>query len=306
MTITRSQFLSFMEPKLKDIVSDKDFETLPTLYTRLYDTIAGSSKQKETYADYAGLGDFAVKNEGGPVTFTDPIAGAELAFTHLRFSNGYKVTQEMLDHDQYGEIRTLEGELRRALNDFLEVRGHLLLNNGFGTTDSSGFKAGDFRAQALISTSHTQLDGGTAQSNRPSSDANLDWTSLGNAKIQFALWKDNRSRNVRSMAKTLIVHPNDSLTAQELLQSVQKPGTPNNEINALRGDMDVIVTPYITDTNSWFVKAAKTKTVWHWDQAPRYGMMEDWDNEVIKRKAVVGFSHGHLDWRGWYGSSGAT
>lgn len=306
MTITRSQFLSLMEPKLKDIVSDKDYEQFPTIYTRLYDMVGGSSKKKETYYDYAGLGDFQVKNEGGPVTFTDPISGAELSFEHIRFSNGYKVTQEMLDHDQYGEIRTLEGELRRALNDFLEVRGHLLLNNAFGTTAASGFGATDFRGEQLISTTHTQLDGGTAQSNRPSSDANLDWTSLGNAKIQFSLWKDNRSRNIRAMARTLIVHPNDSLTAQELLQSVGKPGTANNDINVLRGDLDLIVTPYLTDTNSWFVKGARTKTVWHWDQSPRYGMMEDWDNEIIKRKVVVGFSHGHLDWRNWYGSSGAS
>ena len=306
MTITRSQFLSLMEPKLKGIVSDKDFDQYPVIYTQFYDMVGSSSKKKETYFDYAGLGDFTVKNEGGPVTFTDPISGAEISFEHVRFSNGYKVTQEMLDHEQYSEVRTLEGELRRALADFLEVRGHLLLNNAFGTTASAGFSATDFRAQALISTTHTQLDGGTAQSNRPSSDANLDWTSLGNAKIQFGLWKDNRSRNIREMARTLIVHPNDELTAQEVLRSSQKPGTPNNDINALNGAMTLVVTPYLTDTNSWFVKGARTKTVWHWDQSPRYGMMEDWDNEIIKRKVVVGFSHGHLDWRGFYGSSGAS
>ena len=306
MTITRSQFLSLMEPKLRDIVSDKDLDQYPTIYTQFYDMVGSSSKQKETYYDYAGLGDFEVKNEGGPVTFTDPISGAELAFTHVRFSNGYKVTQEMLDHDQYGEIRTLEGELRRALKDFLEVRGHLVLNNGFGTTDASAFEAGDFRAEALISTSHTLLDAGTAQTNRPSTDANLDWTALANAKIQFGLWRDNRSRRVMSAPRTLIVHTNDSLTAQELLQSQGKPGTANNDINVLRGEMSLVVTPYLTDTNSWFVKAGDTKTVWHWDQQPRYGMMEDWDLEVIKRKVLVGFSHGHLTWYGWYGSSGAS
>lgn len=306
MTITRSQFAALMEPKLRTIVSDKDLDQYPTIYTRFYDNIGSSRKQTETYFDYAGLGDFQVKNEGGPVTFTDPLSGAQLAFTHVRFSNGYKITQEMIDHEVYSEMRTMETELRRALKDFLEVRGHLLLNNAFGTTAASGFVATDFRAQALISTSHTLIDGGTAQSNRPSSDANLDWTSLGNAKIQFGLWRDNRSRRIMDQPRDLIVHTNDSLTAQELLQSVGKPGTANNDINVLRGDMNLIVTPFLTDTNSWFVKGSNTKTVWHWDQQPRFGMMEDWDLEVIKRKAVVGFSHGHLTWYGWYGSSGAS
>lgn len=308
--ITRAQFLSLMEPKLRDIKSDSDFPRLPTIYTRLYDNIGTSRKKTETYFDYAGLGDFAVKTEGDLVSFTDPVSGAELPFTHVRFSNGYKITQEMIDHEQYNEMPKLEMELRLALDDFLEVEGHRLLNAAFATTGgSNGFKATDFRGEALIATSHTRIDGGTAQSNRPSTDANLDWTSLANGVIQFSLWKDERGRVIRGEPRTLIVHPNDSMTAQELMGSAQKPGTPNNEINALRGVIsEVIVSPYITDTNSWYLKGASTKTVWMWDTVAggRFGMFDDWHREVIERKAVVGFSMGHLDWRNWYGSSGTT
>jgi len=295
-----------MEPILKDVKSDADYPRFETIYTKLYDTVTSSSKKRETFFDYAGLGDFQVKGEGNTVTFTDPIAGAEMFLEHVRFSNGYKVTQEMLDHDQYGEIRKLEADLRVALADFLEVRGHLLLNNAFGTTDSTAFKSTDFRGEALISTSHTNLDGSTAQSNRPSTDADLDWTSLGNAIIQFSLWKDNRARVARSEPQTLIIHPNDQLTAMELMQSTQKPGTANNEINAIRGAIsELIVSPYITDTDAWYVKAAKTDTIWLWDVQPRFGAMEDWELEVIKRKVVTGFSHGHLRWLGYYGSNGS-
>jgi hypothetical protein len=310
MVVTRTQFLSLLEPKLRDIKSDADYPKYPTLYTRLYDQVMTSAKKTEHYFDRAGIGDFNVKGEGNTVSYTDPIAGAEMSFTHVRWSNGYKITQEMMDHDQYGEIRKLEMDLRRAVDDFLEVRGHLLLNNGFGTTDSNGFKAADFRGEALISTSHTRLDAGTVNTNRPGTDANLDWTSLANGVIQFGLWKDNRGLVVRSVPSLLIIHNNDEMTARELLGSMQKPGTPNNEINALRGVLanEPLVTPYITDTNSWFLKAAQTDAVWFWDKVAggRFGSEDDFDLEVIKRKAVLGFSHGHLRFAGWYGTSGTT
>ena len=305
MTVTRTQFLSLMEPILRSVETDKDYQRPAPIYPSFYDMIGDSRKRKETYFDYAGLGDFSVKNEGGAVTFTDPIAGAELAMTHVRFSNGYKVTQEMLDHDQFGEIRTLEQDLRLALNDFLDVRGHLLLNNGFGTTNAAGFLSTDFRSEGLFSTSHTRIDGGAAQANKPSSDVSLGWSALADAVNKFSLWKDNRGRVIRSEPSTLIVHPNDTQTAMELLQSTGKPGTANNDTNALRGVIsNVVVSPFLTDTNAWFIKGGNTRTVWHWDVRPRFGAMEDWDLEVIRRKVVLGFSHGHLGWVGWYGSSG--
>ena len=64
-----------------------------------------------------------VKNEGGPISFSDPIAGSEIKYTHVRHALAYKITQEMLDHDQYGEIRKLEMDLQIAGDDALEVAG---------------------------------------------------------------------------------------------------------------------------------------------------------------------------------------
>lgn len=304
MTVTRAQFLSLLEPILKDIKSDSDYPRRETIYTKLF-SVSSTKKAKETFFEYAGLGDFQVKSEGGPVSFTDPIAGAEMTLVPVRRSNGYKITQEMLDHDQFGEIRKLETELRIALRDDLEVIGHLLLNNGFGTTDSGGFTAAGFDTVALFSTAHTRIDGGANQSNRPSTDADLDWTTLGDARQQFQLWRDNRGRRVLGRPRNLWVHVNDELTAMELLRSVGKPGTANNEVNVLNQEFNLIVSPYITDTDSWFVQGDSTDAIWLWDVNPRASSKDDWDNEVIQRKMVHGESLGHLRWFNWYGTTGA-
>jgi len=313
MTVSRQQFLSLLEPKLRGIKSDKDYPRRERIFARFFGEMPQSKKATETYFEMAGLGDFASKAEGGSVTYTDPIAGSELAFTHVRRSNGYKITQEMLDHDQYSQIVRLERDLQIAGDDDLEIAGHTVLNGGFATTDDAtiGFEGSGYDGLALFSTAHTRLDGGTAQANRPATDADLGVGALGDAIIQFQLWTDNRSRRILGRPVALVVHPNDSLTAKELLAPGGKPGTANNDINSLTGEGltqdSVIVTPYLTDTDSWFVLGddLSQATVWHWDVQPRTGMEDDFDMEVVKRKRVHGFSLGHRDWFNLYGTSGA-
>src|SRR3990167_3380601 len=114
MTVTRQQFLSLLEPKLRDIRSDADFPRYGSVYKRFFRNVVQSKKATETLFNRAGIGDFAAKAEGGLISYTDPIAGSELAFTHARRSNGYKITQEMLDHDLYNEIVKLERDLQIA------------------------------------------------------------------------------------------------------------------------------------------------------------------------------------------------
>lgn len=313
MVVTRQQFLSLLEPKLRDVRSDQDFPRFPSFYKNWFKNVVQSKKATETVFNRAGLGDFAPKAEGGQISYTDPLAGSELAFTHARRSNGYKITQEMLDHDQYAEIVKLERDLQIAGDDDIEIAGHLLLNNGFGTTDNAnyGFEATGFDGLALYSTAHTRLDGGTTQANRPSTDADLGVGALGDAIIQFRLWRDHRGRRVVSAPNLLVVHPNDMLTAKELLAPGGKPGTANNDINSLTGEGltqdSVVVSPYVTDTDSWYVFDTRVlDTYWFWDVQPRTAMEDDFDLEVIKRKRVHGMSCGHGEWFGTYATSGAA
>ena len=309
MTVTRQQFLSLLEPKLRDIRNDADFPRYETLYTRYFRTKAKSTKASETMLNRAGLGEFAPKSEGGLISYTDPIAGSELVFTHVRRSNGYKITQEMLDHDQYSEIVKLEKDLQIAGDEDLEVAGHLVLNSAFGTTNNLnyGFNAVGYDSLGLCSTAHTRLDGGAVNANRPSTDADLGVGSLGDAVIQFGLWTDHRGRKVRAQPDTLVVHPNDSLTAKELLGSQGKPGTPNNDMNVFSGmNISLVVDPYLTDTDSWFlIDSRMIDTYWFWDVNPRTAMEDDFDMEVVKRKRVQGHSFGHGEWFGVYGTNGA-
>jgi hypothetical protein len=300
MTMTRAQFQILLEPKLRNIWNDS-FEPRALEYTRFVN-ISASKKAAETDFKMTGLGTMQDKTEGGKVTYGDPIAGGTKVYTHTGNGLGYRVTAEMQRHEQYGQISKLERSLIRSAVDRQETDAANILNNAFSTSF-----AGFVSAESLCSTSHARLDGGTAQANRPSTDVSLGVTAVQNAIIQFRLWKDDRGRPIRYVPRLLVIHPNDTMTAREILGSEFKPGTANNEINALREDnLSYMVSSYVTDTNAWFLLADNHDLNFIWDLKPTTSMDDDFDTDDIKRKLVQWYSTGFGEWRGVYGSSGVN
>lgn len=302
--ITRAQALSLLEPKLSNIWNEA-YPQRPVEYTAFVNV---RESKKATITDYK-MGDFGplrLKGEGENIIYSDPLFGPEKSYTPVRFAEGYKITQEMIDHELYGQVEKFEKALIKSAVDLQEVTAALLLNNGFGTTNADGFNAVGFDSLALFSTAHTRLDGGATLRNRPSADIDLGVTGLQNALIDWHTQNlDERGRPQLIRPKLLIVAPQDIFTARELLQSEFKPGTANNEINALREDgLSFMVSHYMTDTDAWFLLGDQHDLNFIWDVRPRGGMEEDFDSEVIKRKVVEGFFAGHGEWRGTWGSQG--
>lgn len=302
--ITRPQALVLLEPKLSEIWNDA-YPAHAAEYVKFVN-IMDTKKATVTTFQMTGFGALTLKGEGNSITQDDPIFGGTKTFTPVRFASKYGITQEMLDHDLYGQVDTLEAALMAAAIDQQETVAANILNGAFGTTSLDGYGATGFDGLQLCSTAHTRLDSGTVQANRPSTDADLGVGALQNAIISFENSKNERGRPVKIVPKTLIVSPEDIFTAEELLGSEYKPGTANNEVNAVRKyGLNYEVSHYKTDTDAWFLFGDKTGIKFIWDQRPRSEMWEDKDKEVIFRKVLEGFFCGFDSWRGVYGSSGA-
>lgn len=302
--ITRSQAMSLLEPKLSNIWNEA-YPQRPVEYTSFVN-IRETKKRTVTDFKMSDFGQLRLKGEGEPIIYDDPLFGPEKSYTPVRFALGYKITQEMIDHELYGQVTKFERALIKSAIDLQEVKAALLLNNGFVTTAEDGFSATGFDSLALFSTAHTRLDGGATLRNRPSTDADLGVTALQNALIDWHTQNlDERGRPQLIRPKLLIIAPQDIFTARELLQSEFKPGTGNNEINALREEnLTFMVSHYQTDPDQWTLVGDQHDLNFIWDTRPRGGMEEDFDTEVIKRKVVEGFFVGHGEWRGTYSSSG--
>lgn len=303
--ITRAQALSLLEPKLSNIWNEA-YPQRPVEYTSFVN-IRESKKATITDFKMSDFGPLRLKGEGESILYGDPLFGAEKPYTPVRFGTGYKITQEMIDHDLYGQVEKFEKALIKSAIDLQEVTAALLLNNGYGTTNADGYSSTGFDALQLFSTAHTRLDGGANLRNRPSVDVALGVTGLQSALIDWHTQNlDERGRPQLIRPKLLIVHPNNLFTARELLQSEFKPGTANNEINALREDgLSFMVSHYQTSSTQWQLIGDTHDMNFIWDVRPRGGMEEDFDSEVIKRKVVEGFAVGFGEWRGTWGTAGA-
>jgi len=304
MTITRAQYIALTEPKLSNIWNE-DFPQRP-LEWKTFLNVRTSKKAVTTDYKMSDFGALVLKGEGNDITYLDPTGTQSQTYTPVRFGGGYKITQEMLDHELYGQMDQLQGRLMKSAIDGQEVTAALIMNGAFGTTNSDGYKSTGFDGLQLCSTAHTRLDGGANQANRPSTDVDLSVTALQNALIAFHNWKDDRGRPAMYQPKKLIVSPEELFTARELTGSEYKPGTANNDINALRDfNLVTMISHYKTDADAWFIVGDKHDANLIWDVQPRQAMEEDFDAEIVKHKLVQGFVVGFGEWRGWYGSQGA-
>jgi hypothetical protein len=184
-----------------------------------------------------------------------------------------------------------------------QVKAANVLNNGFSTS----FPGGD--GKPLMTTDHPILTGGD-QSNEPSTAADLNETSLENAMIEIAAFKDERGLKVNVQARKLIVPPALQFVADRLLNTPGRVATSDNDINSLR-NMSALpegytVNHFLTDTDAFFIKTDAPNGLKHFVRAAMStGMEGDFETGNMRYKARERYSFGFSDWRGIYGSPGA-
>ena len=148
------------------------------------------------------------------------------------------------------------------------------------------------------------------QSNEPTTAADLNETSLENAMIDIAAFKDERGLKVNVQARKLIVPPQLQFVADRLLNTPNRVATSDNDINALR-NMGMLpegytVNHFLTDTDAFFIKTDSPNGLKHFVRSGiKTGMEGDFETGNVRYKARERYSFGFSDWRGMYGSPGA-
>ena len=187
-----------------------------------------------------------------------------------------------------------------------EVKGADVLNNAF----SSSFTGGD--GVSLVNTAHPLAGGGTA-ANRATTMADLNEASLEDALIDISTFTDDRGLTISVTADKLIIPPQLVFVADRILNSQQRSGTADNDINAIRNTGVLpggyAVNHYLTDPDAFFVLTsvnAMGEGLKMFQRSPMETSMEpDFSTGNIRYKARERYSFGFSDWRGIYGSQGA-
>jgi hypothetical protein len=267
--------------------------------------IETSERSFEEEVKLSGFSSAPVKNEGSAINYDNAQEVWSARYTHETIALGFSITEEAMEDNLYDSLSArYTKSLARAMAYTKQVKGAAVLNNAF----SSSFVGGD--GVALCSTSHPTVAGGV-NSNRPTTGADLNETSLEAAIIQIAAWTDERGLLIAARPKKLIIPPALMFVATRILQTELRTSTSDNDINALKS-MSAIpggyaVNHYLTDTNAWFLMTDIPNGLKHFIRAPlKQAMDGDFDTGNVRYKSRERYSFGFSDPLGIFGSPGST
>jgi hypothetical protein len=302
MAINRAQLVAELEPGLNALFG-LEYDRYENEHAEIFDT-ENSDRAFEEEVMLSGFGEAPVKGEGAAVTYDYAQETFTARYSHETVALAFAITEEAIEDNLYDSISARYTKaLARSMSQTKQVKAANVLNNGFSTS----FPGGD--GKPLMTTDHPILTGGD-QSNEPSTAADLNETSLENAMIEIAAFKDERGLKVNVQARKLIVPPALQFVADRLLNTPGRVATSDNDINSLR-NMSALpegytVNHFLTDTDAFFIKTDAPNGLKHFVRAAMStGMEGDFETGNMRYKARERYSFGFSDWRGIYGSPGA-
>ena len=304
MAISRAQLLKELLPGLNALFG-LQYATYGEEHKEIYET-EKSERSFEEETKLSGFSAAPVKNEGSAIAYDNAQEAFTARYNHETIALGFSITEEAVEDNLYDSLsaRYTKG-LARAMAYTKQVKAASVLNNGF---TGGAFAGGD--GVALFSTAHPLISGGT-NSNRPSTNSDLNETSLENAVIQIAAWTDERGLLIAAKPRKLVVPPNLQFVATRLLETNLRVGTADNDINALKNNGSIpegyTINHYLTDTNAWFLCTDVPNGLKHFERMALSTSMDgDFDTGNVRYKARERYSFGFSDPLGVFGSPGST
>jgi len=305
MAISRAQLLKELLPGLNALFG-MEYARYGEQHKEIYETET-SERSFEEETKLSGFSAAPVKNEGSAIAYDNAQEAFTARYVHETIALGFSITEEAVEDNLYDSLSARYTKaLARAMAYTKQVKAASTLNNGF--TNSAVYFGGD--GVPLFSTSHPLISGGV-NSNTPSTQADLNETSLEAAVIQIAAWTDERGLLIAGKPRKLIVPPALQFTATRLLETSLRVGTADNDINALKNNGSIpegyTVNNYLTDTNAWFLCTDVPNGLKHFIRSPLENKMDgDFDTGNVRYKARERYSFGWSDPLGMFGSSGST
>ena len=301
MAIARPQLLKELLPGLNALFG-LEYEKYEDEHAEIYET-ESSERSFEEEVKLSGFGAAPVKPEGSSISFDSAQESFTARYNHETVAMGFSITEEAVEDNLYDSLSARYTKaLARAMAYTKQTKAAALLNTGFDT-----FQSGD--GVTLFNTAHPTVAGGN-NSNRPSTNSDLNETSLEQAVIDIAAFKDERGLLIAARPRKLIVPPALMFVATRLLQSEMRTGTADNDINALVNNGSIPegfrVNHYLTDTDAFFLTTDIPNGLKHFERTPMTTQMDgDFDTGNVRYKARERYSFGVSDPLGMYASPGA-
>lgn len=252
MAVSLSSIKDLLLPGLMDVTGQ--YEKIPPQWQKVF-TKRKSNMAVERSVSVRFQGLAQLKLEGGPTAF-DNNAGERFVYNMepVEVGLGYAMTRKAIADNLYKtQFKPTNLDLQKSFADFKEIEAASVLNSC--TTAIPGL-GGD--GQPLASTSHP-VDSGV-WANTPVTQLDLNEASLLSSMTAVRRnFVNEAGLKIKARATTLFVPPELEQVAIRLTKTELRPGTANNDVNAvlsLSGGLPngYVVLDYLTSPYAWFLK----------------------------------------------------
>ena len=300
MAVNLSAIKDLLLPGLRGI--EGKYEMIPSQYDKIF-TKHESRMALERTAEMRYMGLAQLKTEGAQTSF-DNGSGERYVYNqeHTEIALGYAITRKAIDDNLYKTQFTPSNlGLTESFQQTKEIYGANILNTATTYNASIG---GD--GKALCATDHP-IDGGTV-ANRPTTDVDLNEATLLNGMIAVRTnFKDQAGLKVFARARKLIIPPQLEPVAIRLTKSELRPGTADNDTNAIvmtAGGLPegYMVNDFLTSTGAWFLLTNIDGLSYMERISFETDMQVDFVTDNLLVKGYERYSFGYYNWRSIYGS----
>lgn len=306
-----TNFGKLLEPGLRKIFFET-YDELPEQYARIFN-VMDSSKAVEHDWGMGAFGDWTQRaSQYDTVAYKTLSPGLERTYTHEAFTQGFMVTREMYDDDQYRQIEKMPKAMARAGRAKIEKDAMTPLIQGFFVDDGVGNNVNPniYDGKALFASDHPLLDSAGTGSN-------LATGALSDATLKDAIkimreTPDEAGNLIQLRPTRLIIPPALEDTAIRVTKSEKISGGNLNDTNKYLNSygLEIVVMDYLgsvaggSDT-AWFLQdGGRHELNFFWRVRPEFKWEEDFDTFIAKYRGYMRYSFGVSDWRGLVGSTG--
>jgi len=266
-------------------------------------TDSNMAVERRSAMRYLGLAQ--LKQEGAPTAF-DNSAGQRFTYNaeHFEIGLGYAITRKAIDDNLYkSEFGPSNDGLMESFKETEEIYAANVFNSG---TTYNAQIGGD--GVALFSTAHPIDPPYGTIANEPSPEVDLNETSLLNALITIrTTWRDQAGLKIHARGRKLIVPPNLEPIALRLMRSELRPGTAQNDVNAIQGMNDSLkegfmVWDYLTSNYAWFLLTNHDGLIFFNRKKFEMDMSVEFTTDNLLVKGYQRYVPSYYDWRGVWGT----
>ena len=231
----------------------QQLKELPPIWREVYN-VKSSDRKFERVHTVVPFNEVPEKAEGATYETQNLRPGYTKDFTHVEFGLGFEYTETAREDDMESQLTQGGKWLALAARVVQEKRAARPFNNGFTTeTTPDGV--------SFFNTAHVLKGGGGTWRNQLATDADFSVTSLSDALTDMQTQTQDEAGHLAGVVRGMVLYipPALEFTAAKIIESQLEANTAENNLNVLRTRRTwrMVVNPYLTDTDAWFIGASE-------------------------------------------------